>query len=274
MHGPMLMKEPLRGQGPPGTREGNSANHYHLQEAAMNRELRIGECIEAGWKGFTTNAGNSIGILMVFLVLSAAGGMIPMVNFVFNIIVAPILSAGLSIFALKTARGEGGTVEDLFKGFNQFGSFLGAYWLYASIVIAAMVPVGIGFLVEFAIHGWSFGFFPVITISAGAACVVCLVIVMLRLSMVYYLVFDGMEVIDAFRESFEMTRGHTGTLFLLSLLLGLIMLLGVLLLLVGTLATYPVCIISFAAAYERLKRPGVAAPSLHDPSRGVSSEPV
>ncbi|MBN2079065.1 MAG: hypothetical protein JW838_08860 [Spirochaetes bacterium] len=240
----------------------------------MNRELRIGECVEAGWKGFTANAGNSIGILMVFLVLSAAGGMIPMVNFVFNIIVSPILSAGLAIFALKTARGDGGTVEDLFKGFNQFGSFLGAYWLYASIVIAAMVPAGIGFLAELAIHGWSFSFFPVVTISVGAACVVCLVIVMLRLSMVYYLIFDGMEVIAAFRESFEMTRGHTGALFLLSLLLGLVMLLGILLLLVGTLATYPVCIIAFAAAYERLKRPGGTHGILPDASRSASGEPA
>jgi hypothetical protein len=71
-----------------------------------------------------------------------------------------------------------------------------------------------------------------------------------------------------------MTRGHAGTLFLLSLLLGLIMLLGMLLLLVGTLASYPVCIISFAAAYERLKRPGVTASSMPGPSRGASSEPV
>ncbi len=220
----------------------------------MNHQLSIGTCIEEGWSGFKKNVGTAIGILMVYLVLTIVGGAIPVVNFVFNIVVAPILSAGLAIFALKVARGEEAKVDDLFRGFNNFGSFLGAYWLYAAIFIAAIIPAGIGYLIELAMHGWSFNFVPVVSISLGITGTVVLVIAMLRLSMVYYLIIDGMAVMDAFRESARMTKGHTGTLFLLVLLLGLIMLLGFLLLVVGALFAAPVCMIAFAAVYESLKR--------------------
>ncbi len=229
-------------------------------------QLTVGDCVRTGWEGFKKNAGTAIGIVVIYGIISSIGNIIPIVNFGFAIVVTPILSAGLAIFALKAARGGEGQIEDLFKGFNekQFGSFLGAYWLFVMIVMAAFVPPAIGFGIDLAINGGFTNLFPYVTIVVSVVCLVIIIIVVLRFSMVTYLIIDGMAVMDAFRESARITKGFTGTLFLLALVNALMMIAGILLLFMGLLVAMPLTMIVFAAAYTKLK-PEVPAAVVQTP---------
>ncbi len=220
----------------------------------MITQLKIGDSVRDGWGGFKKNAGTAIGLIVIYGMITSIGGVIPVVNVAVNLVVTPILSAGLSIFALKVARGGEGRIEDLFKGFNQFGSFLGAYWLFLLIVVGAFLPAAIGFGIDVAINGGIANLFPYITIVVSSVTFVALIIVLLRFSMVTYLIIDGMDVMNAFRESARITRGFTGKLFLLALVIGLMIIAGVLLLFMGLLVAIPVTMITFAAAYTRLKQ--------------------
>ncbi len=215
--------------------------------------LTIGACINDGWSCFKKNAGISIGIILIYAVITTAGGAIPVINVAVAVVVTPVLTGGLAIFVLKILRGDEGRVDDLFQGFKKLGSFIGAYWLYACVVLAACIPAAIGFGIDVAINGGLTGFVPYCTIALGVVSFAVMVIALLRFSMVFYLVADGLPVIDAYRESARITKGFVGTLFLLGLVNALILLAGVLLLFVGLLVAIPVSMIAYAAAYTRLK---------------------
>jgi hypothetical protein len=237
-------------------------------------QLTVGGCVRTGWEGFKKNAGVAIGIVVIYGIITSIGNMIPLVNLAVAVVVTPVMSAGLAMFALKAARGGEGQIEDLFAGFsgNWFGSFIGAYWLFVAIVAGAFIPPIIGFGIDVAIHGGFKNFFPYVTIAVSAVTLVALIIVILRFSMVTYLIIDGMTVMDAFRESARITKGFTGTLFLVALVNGLMILCGILLLLIGLLFAMPLTMIVFAAAYTKLK-PGAPA-AVQNPSPGPTIPPA
>jgi hypothetical protein len=225
-------------------------------------QLVIGDCVRDGWNGFKKNAGSAIGIILVFGLITSVGNTIPVINAAVAIALTPVLSGGLSIFALKVLRGGDGSVADLFDGFNRIGSFIGAYWLMVATVIGAFIPALIGFGIDFAIFGSVNKMVPYTTIALGIVSFITLIILILRFSMVFYLIVDGMKVIEAYKESARITKGFTGKLFLLSAVWGLIILLGVLLIFVGLLAAIPVTMLAYAAAYPRLKVESTSAPAV------------
>lgn len=238
----------------------------------MIPQLTTGECFKVGWKAFKKNAGTAIGIIVIYGIITSISGVIPVVNVAIGVVVTPILSAGLAIFALKAARGGEGQIEDLFSGFNKFGSFLGAYWLFVLIVMAAFVPPAIGFGIDVALNGGLKNLFPYATLAVSAVSLPALIIVVLRLSMVTYLIIDGMMVMDAFRESARITKGFTGTLFLLAVVNALIILAGVLLLFMGLLVAIPLTMFAYAVAYTRLKQEAPAVP-VQPASTGITTPP-
>jgi hypothetical protein len=241
----------------------------------MMIQLTVGDCVRTGWEGFKKNAGTAIGIVVIYGIISSVGNIIPIVNFAVAVVVTPLLSAGLAIFALKAARGGEGQIEDLFKGFNekQFGSFLGAYWLFVMIVMAAFVPPAIGFGIDVAINGGFTNLFPYVTIAVSVVTLVSLIIVILRFSMVTYLIIDGLAVMDAFRESARITKGFTGTLFMVALVNVLFIIAGILLLFMGLLVAIPLTLLIFAAAYTKLK-PEAPAAAVQTTSPDVTAPPV
>ncbi len=241
----------------------------------MMTQLRVGDCIRSGWEGFKKNAGTAIGIVVVYGIITSIGNVIPIVNLAVAVVVTPVMSAGLAMFALKAARGWEGRIEDLFAGFNGdwFGSFIGAYWLFVAIVAAAFVPPLIGFIIDVVIHGGFTNFFPYVTIVVTAVSLVVLIAVVLRFSMVTYLIIDGLAVMDAFKESARITKGFTGKLFLLAMVNGLMILGGILLLFIGLLFAMPLTMIVFAAAYTKLKPDGPAA-AVQAPSPDVAPPPA
>lgn len=103
---------------------------------------------------------------------------------------------------------------------------------YGSAVLAGFLSglfVGLGFLL-FIIPG---------------------IIIGLRLSFVYYLVMDeGMEAMEAIRASWEMTKGHAGTLFVMGLLAIPIYILGLLALIVGVVVSGMIISVAYALYYH------------------------
>lgn len=241
----------------------------------MMTQLSVGDCVRSGWSGFKKNAGTAIGIVVIYGIITSIGNVIPIVNLAVAVVVTPVMSAGLAIFALKAARGGEGQIEDLFAGFNGnwFGSFIGAYWLFVAIVAAAFVPPLIGFIIDVVIHGGFVNFFPYVTIGLSAVSFVILIIAILRFSMVTYLIIDGLAVMDAFKESARITKGFTGTLFLLALVNVSFIILGILLFFIGLLFAMPLAMIVYAAVYTKLKPNGPAA-AVHTPSMDVTSPPA
>ena len=232
----------------------------------MTPEISIRECLKTAWEEFSKNAGPAIGIVVIYAILSGIGGSIPFLNAAYNLIIAPIISAGLSIFALNLARGVEGKVDDLFQGFNKFGNFLGAYWLFVLIVVVLYIPTGIGLVIDLfvirnipnnisaiSISKELFATIPVITIVLGTASTVLLILALIRFSLVTYLIIDGMNVMDAYRESWRLTEGRGLTIVILAIINFLIGLIGFLLLFVGLLVAIPITKIAFASLYVRIK---------------------
>jgi len=223
----------------------------------MPNQLSIGECVSEGWNGLKQNAGVAIGGFVIFFIIELVAGFIPVVNAIFGLFVSPALIGGIVILALNLARNNSPEVGDIFKGFQKYGSFLGAYWLFVLISLLCCIPAFIVFLIGSAAPTEEPS---TLAIIVALVSVVILVVVMLRWCMVFYLIADGNGVMEAFRESARITEGYRGTIFLLGIVSFLIIIAGLLVLGLGYFVAAPIAMIAFASAYIRLK--GFAFPEV------------
>jgi uncharacterized membrane protein len=110
-------------------------------------------------------------------------------NIIYGVLVLMPVSYGASWVYLKAVRGEPFRVQDMFFAYQSFGNIL------LSNVLVILI-VGAGFIM-LIVPGIIF------------AC---------KLSFVPYLVMDEkMEAVDAVRKSWNMTKGYTGTIFLMGI---------------------------------------------------------
>ena len=155
--------------------------------------------------------------------------MVPLILFgmLYGIFVAGPISYGADWVFLKAVRGERVEIKDMFSVFQ------GNYWnaVVANVVVA--VIVGMGF---------------VMLIVPG-------IIFACRLAFVPYLVVDKqMDVMEALRVSWNMTRGYGGQIFLMGLMAFFIALGGLLLLIVGIFISIMWIKTSFAAMYYAVEQ--------------------
>jgi uncharacterized membrane protein len=155
--------------------------------------------------------------------------MVPLILFgmLYGIFVAGPISYGADWVFLKAVRGERVEIKDMFSVFQ------GNYWnaVVANVVVA--VIVGMGF---------------VMLIVPG-------IIFACRLAFVPYLVVDKqMDVMEALRVSWNMTRGYAGQIFLMGLMAFFIAIGGLLLLIVGIFISIMWIKTSFAAMYYAVEQ--------------------
>lgn len=188
--------------------------------------------------GFQTAKGNIIFFIGIFVIITLVFAVttllqnIPNFNqnaatfLIGNILVwvlNVIIDMGIIRIALKFVDLEKPSFSDLFQG-----SFLINYVL-ASIISGVIIVIG---LILFIIPGIIFAF---------------------RLQFAKYLVIDKeMGPVDAIQKSWNITRGITWNLFLFSLLIILINILGFIALLVGLFITIPLTMIANAFVYRKL----------------------
>jgi len=154
--------------------------------------------------------------------------MVPLIFFavLYGIFVAGPISYGANWAFLKAVRGERVEIKDVFVVFQR------NYWnaVVANVVVAVIVALGI-----------------VMLIVPG-------IIFAIRLAFVPYLVVDrNMDVMEALRVSWDMTRGYGWNIFLMGVLAFFIVIGGLLLIFVGIFLSIIWISAAFAAMYHAVE---------------------
>lgn len=154
--------------------------------------------------------------------------MVPLVMFAiaYGVFVAGPISYGVKWVFLKAVRGERIEIKDIFMVFQK------NYWnaVVANIVVGVIVGLGVVMLV---VPGIIF------------AC---------RLAFVPYLVIDReMDVMDALRVSWDMTRGYGWQIFFMGFLAIFVVLAGIICLFVGVIISIMWIAAAFAAMYHAVE---------------------
>jgi uncharacterized membrane protein len=95
---------------------GQTENYILMQQAR--------DCLNGRW-------GLSIGVTLLYLLLSMVSSSIPMIGGIASLIIEGPLLVGLSIFFISISRKEKAELSQLFDGFKRFGTSLAAYLLVA-----------------------------------------------------------------------------------------------------------------------------------------------
>jgi len=154
--------------------------------------------------------------------MECAGVLLGFMSLIYGLLLLNPLEYGLDFAHLKAARGDKLEIKDLFAVFQN-------YWhaVLANLLVGIIILIGI-FL--FIVPGIIF------------AC---------KLAFVPFLVVDRkMETIEAVKKSWEMTRGHAWTVFLMGLLAIPIVLLGFICLVVGIIPAVMWIQTAFASLYH------------------------
>jgi hypothetical protein len=146
-----------------------------------------------------------------------------LIGILFSVLIVMPFFFGINYVNLQLVRGEAFNIANTFKGFDD---------IYLNVMLAGIfriVIIGIGL---------------VLLIVPG-------IIFTCKLSFVPYLVLDKkLTAIDAIKTSWDMTNGHTTTIFLMELLSIPIAILGLLALLVGILPASMWITAAFASFYH------------------------
>ena len=213
-------------------------------------EFNFGDYISKGLKLVTRNAGLFIAFTFVFLLIIMVLSFIPLIGqLATTFVVAPCLGAGFLIAARRTDEGRELEFGDFFKGFDYTGQLVVMSIISSLILLALAIPF-------IAIVG-----FEIFNIQAtgeipdipGWAPLLLIPIIYLSISWsmgTYLVVFHGMQAWPALEASRQIVSKKWGFFFLLLLVVGIIAGLGVIVLLIGILFTYPIAPCSQYAAFR------------------------
>jgi uncharacterized membrane protein len=79
--------------------------------------------------------GLAIGTLVVYIIISVALQIIPYVGPIVSLLISGPFSLGLAYFSLSISRNQNAKLEQIFQGFTNFGTALGAYLLMLLFII-------------------------------------------------------------------------------------------------------------------------------------------
>jgi uncharacterized membrane protein len=188
-----------------------------------------------GWEILKSKFLELLLVMLIQMLLSAPMGMTSMIfnleyvgtfttglfNFIYAVLVLMPVSYGCSWVYLKAVRGESFKVTDIFFAYQSFGNII-----LANILVFLIVGAGFVMLI---VPGIIF------------AC---------KLSFVPYLVMDEkMDAIDAVKKSWNMTKGHAGTIFLMGIVSCFVALGGLICFGVGIFPAAIWISLAFAAIY-------------------------
>jgi len=199
-----------------------------------------GEPVKFAWDKVKSNFGLFLGVqilgLVVSLIILSAIALsligsyeegIPPLFFVFNLVFLVFiaaLQAGLIQVSLLVADSEEASTGDAIPGFSIFFKFLVAFILYCVIVVAGTLL----FLIPGIIWSVQFMFFG------------------------YFIVDKELGPIKALRRSSQITKGIRADLFVFTLIIYILNLIGEMALLVGLFVTMPMTLIALARIYRKL----------------------
>ena len=220
------------------------------QILAADYQIDIGQLLKHSWELLQAHFWPMIGVTLLIWLLIGVCGAVPRIGSLLNLVVAGPLMGGLWIYFLRLLRGQSPGVNEAFSGFGpRFGQLLGAYvatsllTLLSAIIGIAAVALGLVFgilPVPLAVLLALVGFLPPIYLS------VCW---MFTLPLV---ADQGLDFWPAMELSRRRVSQHWWALLLLTVVGTLLAILGLILCMVGVLATGPLVMAMMAYAYEEL----------------------
>lgn len=201
------------------------------------QQFSISEAIKTGWELFKSQPGRLIGLQCALVGLGIVGMLLQFIPFI-----GGLASAALSLFItmgslhifLHVYDEQPWTVRDLFSQGERFWPFLGMS------IIAGFIALG----------GFALLLIPGIIAS-------------IALMFTKLLVIDrGHGVMESIRASWAVTAGHRWHLFLFTLVLGLVNLVGALAFILGLFVTVPVTYLATIHVYRSLLAQATEAQSL------------
>jgi uncharacterized membrane protein len=210
-------------------------NEYAVQDSSA-WPPKVGACYRNGWRKLWKYFLELLIIAIVSFVISLPGHGLSaakelggvaavfcgILSLAFTLLLSWPISYGVSFASLKAARGDDLKVKDMF---DVFQNYLNA--VLANLLVAVIVGIG---------------FFLLIVPGIIFAC---------KLAFTPYLVVDRkMDVVEAVKESWRMTRGYTGRIFLIGLLAFPICIAGMACLVVGIIVSIMWISLAFASLYH------------------------
>jgi uncharacterized membrane protein len=172
------------------------------------------------------NWGLAIATFLVYGIIISIFQVIPKVGPVLVLFIAGPMLVGISMFSLSLSRGENARLEQIFEGFKNYSTVLGAYLLMVVLILLWML----------------------LLIIPG-------IIAAIAYSQTFYILAedDAISSMDALKKSKEMMDGYKWKYFCLGLRFIGWALLCILTLGIGFLWLSPYIQISYAKFYEDLK---------------------
>jgi uncharacterized membrane protein len=173
------------------------------------------------------NWGLAIATFLVYGIIISIFQVIPTVGPVLVLFIAGPMLVGISMFSLSLSRGENARLEQIFEGFKNYGTVLGAYLLMVVLILLWML----------------------LLIIPG-------IIAAIAYSQTFYILAedDAISSMDALKKSKEMMDGYKWKYFCLGLRFIGWALLCILTLGIGFLWLSPYIQISYAKFYEDIKK--------------------
>jgi hypothetical protein len=90
----------------------------------MKSTTPVRDLTAAARAGLAGNWGKSIGVTLVYILLSACISVVPLVGEVMSVVFSAPLVVGLTVYFLATLRSQHSRFNQLFEGFSRFGQNL------------------------------------------------------------------------------------------------------------------------------------------------------
>lgn len=185
--------------------------------------VAIGACLSRSWELYTKNFGMLTGTTALLLILVAVPHTVVGAGNLISVVLSGVLLAGLSQVFLKTIRGQQAEVNDLFAGFTK-----------------ALVPLLVAAILV-----------PVLLLVAFPFCILPSVYLFVAWTFVYTLVLDrGFDFWPAMELSRRIIHERWWEMFVLWLIAGALIFVGLMVGVVGVFFTAPLAFGTLMYAYE------------------------
>ena len=214
--------------------------------------ITVGNCIGDGWNVVKNDFGQFIlatflyfAIMMGLQTISMGLQRLAFFGQIARVFIEPPLVAGYCYFCLLKLRGQFAEISVLFAAFKnrRYWSAMGAYWLTALFAALAMLPVvAIAVPIIISAHGAMLApaSILVLMLAGLAGLAVCMYVSIGLITAVFFVMDRGYTAWTAVKASWEITKGSRWSILWITMVAGLINLVGLMMCGVGLLFTMPV----------------------------------
>ena len=225
------------------------------EEKLMKSMTPIRDLTAAAREGLSGNWGKSIGVTVVYIILSVGISLLPFAGKLLQLIFSAPLVVGLTGYFLATIRRQDNPFSLLFAGFDRFGTSLCTYLLVMLITMAWMIPFGIlAALLFFIYHAAP----PLLWALLILIMIAIMIPIQMRYGLALYVVADDPSVSarQAVRRGVELMKGNYWRMGIFWLRFIGWQLLAVLTLGIGFIWLAPYYMAAMTAFYDDLTRNG------------------